>query len=388
MRFKSYTFTLVAAMSLLVHAQPEVTFSGFLDADVVADFDGNFYANQELDVGMSLAFAENVSANLYVTMLLGRVPAGTDPVRGDRWVSVLFDGFDITFDTKIGTFSVGDLVYQYGGFNYYYYKRLSMITPESFTRGIQYSLGTEMFTQMLLVGVTDSPEELIPVDVGGVIIDTVETDVNELDLFGASGLTLADGQSVEAYYGVRFDVQEGFSEAGAVLTGLEYNGLFGDALSLKADVGYQNLPNGDERANVVTILVEPVLTLDKFSLAASFYTLVDPDSINEPGSDDALFGLDDELFFYIEPGYAFTEMIAAGLPLEYHEAAIYEADDITGEEYEDASIWVVPTLYVYPADGVQWWLWGGATIPVSDTDIDGEDTEVSFSVGSEIIVEF
>ncbi len=383
----SKTLALAATMALLVHAQPEVSFSGFLDADLVADFDGNFYANQELDVGMSLAFSENVSANLYVTMLSGRVPAGTDEVRGDRWVSVLFDGFDITFGTSFGTFSVGDLVYQYGGFNYYYYKRLSMITPETFTRGIQYSVEAGLFNQMVLVGVADSPEELIPVDDEGVLIDSA-TNVNELDIFGKSGITLSETQSVEAYYGTRFDVQQDFSDVGAILTGLEYNGSFGDALSLKADFGYQNLPNGDERANVMTILVEPMLTLDKFSVAASFYTLVDPDSINPVGTDGALFGLDDELFFYIEPGYAFNEKLAVGLPLEYHEAAIDEAEDITGDEYEDAAFWVVPTLYVYPADGVQWWLWGGATIPMDDTDLDGEDTEVSFSVGSEIIVEF
>lgn len=380
MRFlTSQALALVAALALLVHAQPEVSFSGYLDADLWTDFEGTFYANQELDVGMSLAFAENVSANLYVTMVSGAVPAGNGRP-GDRWVSVLFDGFDITFGTPFGEFAVGDLVYQYGGFNYYYYKRLSMITPETFTRGIQYSLGTDMFNQMVLVGIADTPDELTETD--------LPTDLeNELDIFAASEVTLTETQSVAAYYGTRFDVEESFEDDGTLLAGLEYNATFGEALEVKADFGYQNRPFDGERSNIMTVLVEPVVSFDAFSVAASFYALIDPDSVNMQ-LEEPLFGLDDELFFYIEPGYAFNDYVAAGLPLEYHEGVLYDMELTDDDEYEDASIWIVPTLYVYPADGVEWWFWGGASIPLDDEDLLGEETETTFSLGSEIIVEF
>ncbi len=350
------------ALSLLlatgVFAQPEVSFSGFLDADAWTDFEGNFSANQELDVGMSLGFTENVSANLYVTMVSGLVPAGTaNPAA--RWTTVDFDGFDITFSGSLGELAVGDLVYQFGGFNYYAYKRLSMITPENCTRGIQYAYSTDFFTQKVLTGVAD-------------------VDMSTGDVIGVSEFTFAEGVSLGLYYGLRGSVMEGFEESGTVYAGFEFLGSFAEMLDVKADVGYRNL--GGE-ASVVAVLLEPMVTFGNFSAAATYYQYFDPDDVGAN-----LVG--DDMLFYVEPGYAFTDLIAFGLPLEYHEGAMNEGVDIDGDEYEDASIWIVPTLYVYPADGVQWWFWGGSTIPLDDTDEAGEETEAGFSLGSEIIVEF
>lgn len=351
-----------AALSLIlttgVVAQPTVSFSGFLDADVWTDFEGNFFANQELDVGMSVGFTESVSANLYVTMESGSVPAGgANPA--DRWVSVDFDGVDLTFATGFGEFTVGDLVYQFGGFNYYGYKRLSMITPENFTRGVQYTYSSEMFTQSLLTGVAN-------------------VDMSTGDVVGVSEISFAEEMGVSLYYGLRGSVMDGFENMGVFFGGLEFLGTFAEALEVKADVGYQSL-GGD--ANTFAILVEPLLTIGGFSTALSYYQFIDPD-------DTGANFVGDDMFVYVEPGYAFNDYLAFGLPLEYHEGAMDEMMDASDEEVEDASIWVVPTLYVYPTDGAQWWFWGGATIPLDEKDVDGADTEVGFSLGSEIIVEF
>ena len=341
---------------------PEVSFSGYLDADVWGDLNGNYFANSELDLGMTMKFTEKVSTHLYVTMLsayapsgLGSIPAGVGQP-SERWVSVNFDGFDLTYESQIGTFSIGDLVYQYGQFNYYFYKRLSMITPESFTRGIKYGISNDWLNQEILIGVTD-------------------LDGNSADVQGLTGINFGKEQSLSLYYGLRGSSLERFSEGTNFFAGAEFLGSFNENVTVKADIGYSNLA-GVERKNVVSLLLEPTLTIGKFSTAFTGYALFDPDSANELQT-APLFNLPDELLFYIEPAYSFNEVFAAGLPLEFHGADM--------ENKNDNAFWVVPTIYIFPAENVQWWLWGQLAIPL----VDGVTSkEFSYGIGSEIIVEF
>lgn len=354
---KGFTFILAVALVSVYAEGPGVTFSGFLDADVVADFEGYYYNNNELDLGMSVAFSENVSANVYATVRTGIVPARGGAI-ADRWAGLAFDGYDISYTSNVGTFSVGDLVYQYGKFNYYFYKRLSMITKESFTRGLKYSFSSDMITQDVLVGIADNPNS------------------STSDLQGATNIKLGDAGSVGVYYGIQNDAQLSFEDGTNIYGGAEYNGSFGDLFSLKADVGYMGLAGASskgEQANLISLLVEPTLTIDKFSAAFTGYYMYDGDDKKNGAGH---FGLDDEMFFYLEPGYSFTDVFAAGLPLEYH------AGDLNNET--DNTFWVVPTLYFTFAENVQWWLWGQAVIDLTEKD----PADPAFYAGSEIIVNF
>lgn len=351
----------VCVMVGSLRAQPGISYSGYLDADVWSDMEGNFYSNSELDLGLSLEFTENVSANLYVTMASGGIPAALGS-NSDRWASADFDGFDVTFESSYGTFSVGDLVYQYGGFNYYFYKRLSMITPENFTRGVQYSNTFGPVTQSVLAGVADG-------------------DDNTGDIMASTEVSVGDAQAVTAIYGVRGSALEDFGSGFDIQAGLQYTGSFGEMLSMKADVGYLGLA-GEERSNVITLLAEPSVSMGNFSVAGSFYYMADGDSINDQivaasalleEEPQLLFGLGDEMYAYVEPGYSFTDEVAAGLPLEYH-AGLLDNED-------DNSFWAVPTLYVYPADGVEWWIWGQVVVPLGEGDN-------AYGLGSEVIVNF
>jgi hypothetical protein len=350
--------TMVAAcsvVSLVMAEGPEVSTSGYLDADVWADFNGKYYTNTELDLGLTVKFTDAVSAHVYATATSalsgGQIPAGYG-APDTRWLSVDFDGYDITYASPAGIFTVGDIVFQYGKFNYYIYKRLSMITGESFSRGIKYGVGNDVFTQELQVGVAD--------------IDSFTADVN-----GASYVTISEGQSVGVFYGIRGSSKLDFKTGSTFFAGAEYKGGIGEAVALKLDVGFRSIP-GDERTSLTTILFEPALTLGKFTTAlTAFIGIDDVDSVNVAAEE---FGIADEMFFYVEPGYSFTDVIALGLPLEYHDPVIDMEDD--------ASIWIVPTLYVYPASNVQWWLWGQIGIPTA------EESDPFYGFGSEIIVTF
>lgn len=352
----------VAAFTTINAAKPEVNFNGYLDADVWADLTGKYYINSELDLGMGLEFNENVSANVYLTAnsanndsVPGRIPAGTG-ASSERWVNIKFDGFDLSYASPIGTFSVGDLTYQYGKFNYYFYKRLSMITSESCTRGIKYSVGNSKITQEVSGGISDKDE-------------------NTADVHGLTNLTLSENQSIGVSYGIQNNSSINFKTGSKFFAGAEYLGKFGDVLSVKADIGYTNLP-GDERQNLLTFLMEPSLSLGNFTTAMTVYAMVDPDSANDV-INNPIFGLGDEFFCYMEPGYSFNKVLAAGLPLEIHGADL-ENDD-------DNSFWAVPTFYVYPTANVQWWIWGQVVVPIVDN-VTKDD--LAYGIGSEIIVSF
>jgi hypothetical protein len=335
-------------------AQPKLSVSGFLDADVWTNFAGNFYTNNELDVGMTLEFSEKVSAHVYATTLYGAIPAGGGYASDStsRWSGVAFDGFDITFASDVGTFAVGDLVYQYGKFNYYLYKRRSMITPETFIRGVSYSIGGDKIGQTVMMGVSD-------------------TDISTADIVGSTSISLGEGSDVGVYYGVRSSMMDGFEKSGKAFIGAQYTGSVGEVLAIKADVGLKVFGE-KEKSIAVPLLIEPVLTLGSFTTALSVYYNIDPDSAVDYSKE----GAPEQFFAYVEPGYAFNDMIAAGLPLEIHSLGKVS-------EMEDAGqFWAVPTLYVYPFEKVQWWIWGQVIAPFA------KDKDLSYGLGSEIIVEF
>ncbi|MGE5670222.1 MAG: hypothetical protein ACM31E_02180, partial [Fibrobacterota bacterium] len=84
MRIGLKTIAIISSSAAVLFADgPSVSFTGYLDADAVADFKGKYYANTELDLGMTATFSEKVSAHIYTTVNnvyspsgLGNVPAG------------------------------------------------------------------------------------------------------------------------------------------------------------------------------------------------------------------------------------------------------------------------------------------------------------------------
>lgn len=366
LNFKAIAAVACAAVITVQAEGPSVSFNGFLDADAWADLQGKYYTNSELDLGLTTAFTDKVSAHVYVTANsvysssgAGNVPAGAG-VPSERWLTMNFDGYDLTYASKIGTFTVGDLVYQYGKFNYYFYKRFSMITNENFTRGIKYGNGNEKVSTEITIGVSD-------------VNDTLGNALG--DVQGMTKFNLADNHSVCAFYGIRGSTSMEFKTGTDFFAGLEYNGAIGAAAKVKFDLGYQSVKAADsasDRANVITLLLEPSLTVGKFSLAMTGYVMVDPDSANLKAQIFNKVG--DEWFVYAEPGVTFNDYLGLGLPIEYH--------GLTSNITDDDQFWLVPTFYVYPTKNVQWWIWGQMVA------YNQSHKDPIFAAGSEIIVTF
>jgi len=346
--------TTIAAAALLgatsLSAEPEVSFSGYFDADFASGDVANiedgevlgYTTGLEADLALNIAFSEKVTVDFFLTMLDGTVPAMGS---GEWWPAVYFDGvmgtWNVTDDMSL---LAGDLVFGNGYFGYYFYKRSAAVISEFAFRGLGATFnGLTLATGMAGAtgwGMYASYEAAVP-DVGTI------TPVAKLVLGESDGVT-----SYQA--GVTYDLAFGDM---ALAGGFGVNG------ETDMDVGY-------------TILIEPSIAIDVFSVAASFLY---QEKGEEPSSNvPVVFNNGtsfDDMIFYIEPGMAFNDYVALGLPLEYHDP------DMDNEI--DASFWAVPTLYLYPADGAQVWIWGQAVVPLHE---DGGDMGIYF--GSELIVEF
>ncbi|MCX7725474.1 MAG: hypothetical protein N2053_01365 [Chitinispirillaceae bacterium] len=357
LKISSLMLTIVTIIISKTYSEPSVSFGGYLDADVWSNLAGKYFANSELDLGMEIKYSENLSSHFYATVWSangntpGSIPAGMAPPE-ERWLSVLFDGFDITYTTPFGKFTAGDMVYQFGKFNYYFYKRLSMIAPETFIRGAGYSISKGFIEQSLMAGVTDKNS-------------------NTADVIGITRISLATAGKLGIFYGIRTDALKPINSSPYSFAGIEYKGKYlNEMLSIKADLSYRR-DILEKTVNTVSFLFEPALSIGKFSTSFTGFVMLDSDSEFFAGS---LIKSYDEMFFYLEPGYSFTDVISAGLPLEYH------AGDLAIKE--DNAFWIVPTFYIFPHDKVQWWLWIQFVLP----EVKGIDK--SYGIGSEIIVEF
>jgi hypothetical protein len=79
----------------------------------------------------------------------------------------------------------------------------------------------------------------------------------------------------------------------------------------------------------------------------------------------------DDFFVYVEPGMSLNKTVSVGLPLEYH---IPSLDADVGNAF-----WAVPTLYVYPGAGVEWWIWAQGVFPAAGGSPDlSADSEIIF----------
>ncbi len=324
----------------------DISFSGMLDADVAADYDSEsgellWQSNHELDLTVGLKLTDKVTVELYATSTHGTVPYGGGAV-GDRWGVFAFDGLTLMWEKSFGTISVGDLVYNSKSFGYYTYKRTSPTIAETFIRGI----GIDASGLTAYVGSLD-----------GVDADEKST------LAGAYLAYAIEKGSISAKPFAAFTVGSGDVP---VQAGVEYGYSAGD-LSIGGEFG---LTKDAEMDPSYLLLLEPTIEMGDISVAATMYYSITSDK------KASATVIEEEYFVYVEPGTSISDELAVGLPVEYH-GGVKDADS--------ESIWVVPTVYLYPAKDLEWWIWGGAVIGTGDA---VKDNDIALSFGSEVIMNF
>jgi len=345
---KKIIIVLIVLLSVLPLTATKVSVSGLLDADVTTDFKGGYTAGHELDLTLSVDLLNGVSVDLFTTAINGRVPAAGAAMDGaTRWGNMVFDGVTLKLKDKLGkgsTVSLIDLVFQYGGMDaYYFYKRLSIITPETFLRGASFSKTSTNMSYSVLAG-ADSEK-------GAIISGSIK--------FG--------GISLLASF---------------------YEKKLNNAPILSVGVVVENLPLSGKLiiGGIVPVIDGSMETANSaLNLAYSFSLGLGPQwslagmvmyTDDAYGVDNAVFGVNYEnLLIYMEPGIKFSKYVAVGLPVELHKWIATAASTKEGEE-----LWIVPTLYFYPTDGVEIWVWGQVVL--------AEGAEPGYFGGLETIVKF
>jgi hypothetical protein len=373
---------LAASAALAQEPAPVLSFSGYADADFTTSFAGGGFKDPthitglEIDLTTTITFSPRLNAVLYTTMNDGVVPAQG---AGNTWDGVNFDGVALNwqYDDKTMIY-VGDLIHGTGYFNYYLNKRSAVVVGEHAVRGVGFSRsGLTVTTGVSNMGVPGAPDTSTT-PATPTYQPTTWSAFVKYDYVPAKGMTLTPS----AKYTL------GVPGATPFTGGLSFDGTFG-SLSLSADAAV-NYYNSDYDPGF-TLLVEPLYTMDKYSIAAAFFLnakgaakpLAPAVAPNFPSQ--TLTGAEfDDLFIYVEPGYAINGTWALGLPVEFHDAS---ATNLFLQGY-DQSVWVVPTVYIYPGSGVQWWIWAQIVKPTTVQPGSGASTDPRYFAGSEIIFKF
>jgi len=225
-----------------------------------------------------------------------------------------------------------------------YYKRLSIITPETFLRGAAFAMSSEKIEYKVMAGVDGDKDAVISGNIkfsGLDIMASYKQRAFTLDNTNRGALAL--GATFEGLpAGIKLT-------AGFISPVIEGTPEFGDA-ALNLSVSFSLSPGGN------------------LSLAGYLLYTMDDEGINENYLGVAL----EEFLAYVEPGVKLSDYLSFGLPIEFHK---FHASDVKEQ------IWIVPTLYIYPVKGVEIWLWAQAILYTESGDPD-------FYGGLETIVRF
>jgi hypothetical protein len=331
-----------------------IGFSGYVDGDFSTAF-GSDLSNPahttglEADLTTTVTFSPRLSAFLYTTLNDGAVPSQG---AGNTWDDLNFDGVAVHWRyTRATTVMMGDLTSGSGYFSYYRNKRTAAIVGEERVRGAGFRNGG------LQVHTGVSQDSTGNTENWSTYVEW-KRPINSVMTWMPS---------------VRYTA--GMDGAWPFELGVTFEGRFEQQLRVNAHFG-MNYWNNDRDAGTV-VLIEPSYTYDRYSLSATlFYNdkgeVPAPNSVRQTVTGAFL----DDLLIYVEPGYTLGQTFAVGLPLEFHNVRL-----TTGR---DESVWVVPTLYVYPAKGAEWTVWAKVIKPV----LSGSDGYPDYGAGSEIIFRF
>jgi hypothetical protein len=342
-----------AASGAAPPAPARVVFSGMVDADFASSY-GSFdqarhVTGLEADLATRIILNPTLYAVVRTTMRDGTVPRQGE---GNTWAPLAFDGAQINWRPGDKTvFMAGDLVAGTGYFQYHRYKRAASVVGEHSLRGAGFRHGD------LLVH-------------AGVATDSIGGG-GDLSVFGKWKRPI--GKDISWTPSFRYTT--GVPDATPFELGVTFEGSFEGMLDVQADVG-MNYWNGETDPGSA-FLIEARYSYEPWFFASTFF-VSDKGEVparNVPRATSTAMALDD-LLLHFEPGMSLDKTFAVGLPLEYRNASF--------NSRRDESIWMIPTLYVYPAPRAQWWLWAGMSKPL----LDGTDGNPKFSAGSEIVLTF
>lgn len=159
--------------------------------------------------------------------------------------------------------------------------------------------------------------------------------------------------------------------------------VFGEAFSIQLAYGlyYNYLASDEDEVSVMNhaFAVEPEASFGPVFVKAAFYYAILDDDADDFDNPD-MNSNPEYMFGYVEPGYTFNDLLAVGLPIEYHTNTLDSDEEV-------ATFDVGPRVYFTPVEGLEVTGFIMADIPLGD-DIEGDDDNVGVQFGVETVFAF
>ncbi|ADL26659.1 hypothetical protein FSU_2597 [Fibrobacter succinogenes subsp. succinogenes S85] len=331
----------------------DIEIHGNVDFDYASYFDKKFdptnAANQDIDLSVTANLDENVSVTVFTNTKsnitnsdqaseirhgLARSTAITSD--NDRYTAFNFDGVELRWKPfQDVSFVFGDLTYNAGTFNYYFWRdpsRYAVISRDQSVRGFGVEVGNNKFGDgKFYIGATDDSKAAIAV-FGTYALKLLNRPDEHLTI--TPSVDWVFGSEVGRGYTYFFGTELDYSKSLEILN-----------YSIYAVYGIH--PYKGE--SVHSFLVEPSLNYGIFNLGLNyFYAIVNKDEGYKAA--DQMF-TEDQMLFAVEPSFNITKKFSLGLSFEYHDPDA----EVSKDEFEFLGM----NFYVYPTLNTNLVFWFG-----------------------------
>ena len=330
----------------------DIEINGNVDFDFASYFNKKFdptnAANQDIDLSVTANLDENVSVTVftntrsYVTNAdrdseirhgLARSTAITD--LDNRYTAFNFDGVELRWKPfQDVSFIFGDLTYNAGAFNYYFWRdtdRYAVISRSETLRGFGVEVGNSKFGEgKFYLGATDDSKSSIAA-FASYGIKLVNRPDEHLTI--TPSVDWAFGSEIGRGFGYTFGTELDYSKSLEVLN-----------YSIYAVYGLHPYKGH----GVHSFLVEPSMNYGIFNFGFNyFYALVNK---NDGPASEQIF-TDDQLLFALEPSFNITKKFTLGVTFEYHDPDT----EIEKDEFKFLGM----NFYLYPTLNTNLVFWFG-----------------------------
>lgn len=346
---------LPVALTASLAMAAEIELHGEINADYASYFDSDFdpinAANQDIDLAATARLDENVSvtvrANTHSTYNNAKdSTSGASETRrhyyahstamgeDGRYTEFNFDGVEFRWDVNHAVSLVfGDLSYNAGAFNYYYWRdasRYAVIVRDQSLRGVGAEFGNEKFGQ------------------GKFYMGASENNVHSMAIYGTYSIPLVNHVDEHLIFTPSVDWMFGDEISRS------YTYVFGTEIDYSRSLEKFNYGiyavwgvHPYKGKGVHSFLLEPSMNYDFFNLALTyFYALTDEDY-------DAKEQLmtEDQMLISVEPSFNLHKKFTMGFNYEYH--------DPDTEKHKDDYHFGGMSFYLYPTMKTEIVFWFG-----------------------------
>lgn len=356
------------AADVEIHGNVDFDFASYFNRD----FDPTNAANQDIDLSVTANLDENVSVTVFTNTksnitnsdqaseIRHGLPRSTAITSDkDRYTAFNFDGVELRWKPfQDVSFVFGDLTYNAGTFNYYFWRdpsRYAVISRDQTVRGFGVEVGNNKFGDgKFYIGATEDSKAAIAV-----------FGTYALKLLNRPDEHLTITPSVDWVFGS--EVGRGYTYFFG--TELDYSKSL-DILNYGIYAVYGLHPYKGEAVH--SFLVEPSLNYNIFNLGMSyFYAIVNKGEDYKAA--DQIF-TDDQMLFAIEPSFNITKKFSLGVSFEYH--------DPDAEVSKDEFKFLGMNFYVYPTLNTNVTFWFGYNFSKDKNPVVGEATKFSLGMSA------